>query len=116
MWPTSGSPKFVLPTGSEGWQDFDVSWVLPGVKKFVAAEEQFYNHPDPGADPFMLDDNTTFMRHSWQYFSGKWELFPEIKNPPLGPYRNVMIRFVVDNEQNPGITPTSIGRVKALYY
>ena len=116
MWPTSGSPKFVIATGDLGWHDFDVSWVLPGTKRFVAAQEQFYNSPDPGADPFMVDDNPTFVRHSWMYYGGKWELFPEIKNPPVAPYRNVMVRVLVDNAQNPAVAPTSIGRVKALYY
>ena len=35
MWPTSGTPKFVMPTGATGWKDFDVTWVLPGAKKFM---------------------------------------------------------------------------------
>ena len=111
IWPTSGTPKFILPTGTTGWKDFDVTWVLPGAKKFMAAWEQFYNYPN--ADPFLIDGNPTFMGHSWQYLQGSWAPF-EQEN--VLPYRNVMVRMIVDNEQNPAVAPSSIGRVKALYY
>lgn len=111
MWPTSGSPLFVLPTGATGWKDFDVTWVLPGTKKFMAGWEQFYNHP--GCDPFLIDNNPTFMGHTWMYLQGSWAPF-EASN--IAPYRNLMLRMVVDNEQNPAVSPSSIGRVKALYF
>jgi hypothetical protein len=112
MWPTSGNPQFVMPTGATGWKDFAVTWVLPGAKKFLAGWEQFYNWP-PGADPFMIDNNPTFMGHSWQYMRGAWAPFEQSN---IAPYRNVMLRMVVDNEQNPAVSPSSIGRVKALYF
>lgn len=111
MWPTSGTPKFVMPSGATGWKDFDVSWVLPGAKKFLPAWEQFYNNP--ACDPFLIDNNPTFMGHSWQYLSGSWTPFEQSN---IAPYRNVMIRMIVDNEQNDAVSPSSIGRVKALYY
>jgi hypothetical protein len=111
IWPTSGTPKFVMPTGATGWKDFDVTYVLPGTKKFLGAWEQFYNHP--ACDPFLIDNNPTFMGHSWMYNQGSWQPF---ESSNIAPYRNVMLRMVVDNEQNPGVAPSSIGRVKALYY
>lgn len=111
MWPTSGTPKFVMPTGATGWKDFDVTYVLSGTKKFMPAWEQFYNHPN--CDPFMIDNNPTFLNHSWQYLDGQWK--PFLQDNVL-PYRNLMIRMVVDNEQNKAVSPSSIGRVKALYY
>jgi hypothetical protein len=110
IWPTSGTPKYVLPTGASGWQEFDVSWVLPGAKRFLAAWEQFYNYPN--CDPFNLDNNTTFTGHSWRYVGGAWEPMTS----SIDPYRNITIRVVVDNEQNPAVMPASVGRVKALYY
>jgi len=112
MWPTSGTPKFVMPSGSQyAWLDFDVGWVLPGAKKFLAAQEQFYNHPSPGADPYLVDNNTVNLLHSWQYYEGIWK---PLENEKL--YKNAMIRVIVDNEQNPAVEPASVGRVKALYY
>jgi hypothetical protein len=111
LWPTSGTPKFVMPSGPQGWKDFDVSWVLPGVKKFVAAWEQFYNHP--ACDPITIDNNPVFLGHSWLYYQGQWSPW---ESANIAPYRNVMIRMIVDNEQNPAVSPSSIGRVKALYF
>jgi len=111
MWPTSGTPKFVKASGAGGLKDFDVTWVLPGTKKFLPAWEQFYNHPD--CDPFGTDYNPTFSGHSWEYTMGAWSKF---ENEGTLPYRNVMIRMIVDNEQNEAVSPSSIGRVKALYY
>jgi hypothetical protein len=52
--------------------------------------------------------------HSWLYSDGNWG--PYETGGVSAPYRNVMIRMVVDNEQNPAVAPSSIGRVKALYY
>lgn len=111
MWPTSGTPKFVMPSGPEaGWKDFDVNWVLPGTKRFMAAQEQFYNGPEY-CDPYIIDNNLTFMGHSWQYYEGSWKPLEGFAG-----YRNLMVRVIVDNEQNPAVAPSSIGRVKALYY
>jgi hypothetical protein len=61
----------------------------------------------------MIDNNPTFMGHSWQYLQGQWQPFSQDN---VLPYRNVMIRMIVDNEQNKAVSPSSIGRVKALYY
>ncbi len=104
-------PKFVVPTGSTGWKEFSVGWTLPsGVYKFLAGQEQFYNYP--ACEPFMIDNNPTYMGHSWQYLSGSWAPFNQIN---IAPYRNVMIRVIISNSTL-ALTPTSIGRVKALYY
>ena len=112
MWPTSGNPKFVMPTGTwYGWKDFDVNWVLPGAKEFLAAQEQFYDFPSPGGDPFLIDDNPTFLGHSWMCDGAGWRPF---EHQVTTPYRNLMIRVIV--EETLAIAPTSLGRVKALYY
>jgi hypothetical protein len=112
LWPTSARGYFFEPSGLHGhvWVEINIGWTCP-TTAFVAAEEQFYNHPN--ADPFAVDNNTVFMRHSWQYYGGQWSRveFP----PPYELYRNVMIRVVVDNE-TVAVKPTSLGRVKALYY
>ncbi len=102
-------PKFVIPTGTSGWKEFKVGWTLPsGVDKFVAAQEQYYNHPN--CEPYMVDNNLTFAGHSWQYYAGRWSLHQGYQN-----YRNVMLRVIVDNSTL-AVTPQSLGRVKALYY
>lgn len=112
MWPTSGTPKFVMPTGSAyGWKDFDVNWVLPAVKEFLAAQEQFYDFPSPGGDPHIIDDNPAFLGHSWMCDATGWGPF---ESQYTIPYRNLMIRVVV--EETLTVAPTSVGRVKALYY
>jgi hypothetical protein len=111
LWPTSGSPYFFKFTGPAGWKDAPVDWVLPrGVTRFLAGVEQYYKWPN--ADPYAIDDNTTFTGHSWKRFEGKWYPFEEAG---IAPYRNVMIRVVV-SDANPAVAPTSLGRVKALYY
>jgi hypothetical protein len=104
-------PKYGIGTGSGyGWVDIGVNWTLPaGRDAFVGAMEQFYN--PPGCDAFCIDDNPTFMGHSWQYSSGRWRLFTHSGTVP---YRNLMVRVVVDDTL--AVAPTSLGRVKALYY
>jgi len=112
LWPTGGGGYFFRPSGSiqsHIWVECDINWTCP-TTKFVAAEEQYYAYPD--CDPFSLDNNATFMRHSWKRSSGTWNPYGESTTDP---YRNVMIRVVVD-EDPAGVTPTSVGRVKALYY
>jgi hypothetical protein len=115
LWPTSGSPYFFKPSGNiqaHIWVEFNVDWTCPSVK-FVAAQEQFYNYPN--CDPFSLDNNTTFLGHSWQYYETSWS--PPEFPPEWGPYRNIMIRVWVEPGQEfHGVAPSSIGRVKALYY
>lgn len=109
LWPTGGGGYFFKPTGPTGWKDVPVDWKLPyGVKRFVGAVEQYYDYRN--CDPFFIDDNPTFLGHSWQYYGGRWRLFSQSQ---FLPYRNVMVRVVV--EDTVAITPTSIGRVKALY-
>jgi hypothetical protein len=93
--------------------EFDVNWTCPS-RKFVAAQEQFYNHPN--SDPFSVDNNTIFREHSWKYIEGSWAKY-ESTSPGFGPYRNLMIRVWVEpGIEFPGVAPSSIGRVKALYY
>ncbi len=116
LWPTGGSPYFFKPSAVAGqhiWVEFSIDWICPS-QKFVAAQEQFYNYPL--CDPFSLDTNTTFRGHSWSYYQGQWAPY-ESGNPAVGPYRNVMVRVWIEPGQEfPGVEPSSIGRVKALYY
>jgi hypothetical protein len=116
LWPTSGNPYFFKVNNpdiqSHIWVEFSIDWTCPSVK-FLAAQEQFYNHPT--CDPFSLDNNTSFVGHTWEYNQGSWSPFTEYSN--LAPYRNAMIRVWVEPGQEfPGVAPSSIGRVKALYY
>ena len=113
LWPTSGGGYFFKPSAgiqAHIWVECDINWTCPSVK-FLAAEEQFYNYPN--CDVFELDNSTVFKRHSWQYYQGSWAPFEQ--PPPIAPYRNIMIRVVVDDE-TVNVSPTSLGRVKALYY
>jgi len=108
LWPTSGGGYFFKPTGPRGRKEAPVNWALPaGVTSFVAAMEQYYNHPN--CDPYLVDNNLSFTGHSWQYYGGTWELHVGYQG-----YRNVMLRVVV--EEAAAVAPTSLGRVKALYY
>ena len=111
LWPTGSSGYYFKPSAGAGhvWVECDVNWTCPN-SAFVAAEEQYYNYPN--CDPFEVDNNMTFLYHSWQYQSNAWQYFT---NDPE-PYRNLMIRVIVDTNANPGVAPTSIGRIKALYY
>ena len=111
LWPTGGGGYFFKPSGLNGhvWVECNVNWTCPSVK-FVAAEDQFYNYPN--CDPFSLDTNTTNVGHSWEYYGGSWS-----PNQGYEGYYNVMIRVWVETGQEfPGFAPSSIGRVKALYY
>jgi hypothetical protein len=112
LWPTSGGGYFFKPSGLHGhvWVEINIGWTCP-TTAFVAAQEQLYNYPN--CDPYAVDSNTNFMRHSWRYYAGQWS--PVEFSPPYHQYRNVMIRVVVDNETL-AVKPTSLGRVKALYY
>ncbi|HUU56599.1 MAG TPA: hypothetical protein VMW93_04590 [bacterium] len=103
-------PRFVIGSGSGNtWCDFSVGWTLPaGPDAFLAAVEQYYNWPN--CDAFTVDTNTNFLRHSWQYYGGNWSLL----SPGVELYRNLMLRVVVDNE-TVAVSPSSLGRVKALY-
>ncbi len=113
IWPTNQTGYFFKPANLAGhvWVDVPVDWVTP-TNAFAAAIEQVYNPPD--CDPFAVDTNATFRGHSWrQYNNTGWYPFYS----PANPYRNLMIRVVVaDNTPDVGVTPSSLGRVKALYY
>jgi hypothetical protein len=53
------------------------------------------------------------LRHSWEYFAGAWSPLSTSGDP----YQNLMIRLWVETGQEfPGVAPSSVGRVKALYY
>lgn len=104
-------PKFVVPTGSTGWKEFSVGWTLPsGTNKFLPGMEQYYNYPT--CEAFSIDNNPTSLGHSWMYSSGSWAPF---RQTSIAPYTCLMIRVIVNNSTL-AVTPTSIGRVKALYY
>jgi hypothetical protein len=116
LWPTGGSPYFFKPSNpdiqSHIWVELDMDWTCPAFK-FVAAQEQLFNYP--ACDAFSLDDATAFTGHTWERFRGSWRPFSEQEN--LGPYRNAMIRVWAEAPKSaPAVAPTSIGRVKALYY
>ncbi len=112
LWPTASGGYFFKPRGFHGhvWVEINIGWTCPTVA-FVAARDQLYNYPN--CDPYSVDNNTVFMGHSWHYYQGKWNLVSF--NPPYEAYRNVMLRVVVDDE-TVSVAPTSLGRVKALYY
>ncbi|UCH77866.1 MAG: hypothetical protein JSU81_09085 [Candidatus Coatesbacteria bacterium] len=115
LWPTSGSGYFFRPSSGTGhvWVECDINWTCPSVK-FLAAQEQFYNWPN--CDPWSVDNNPTFLRHSWNYYGGQWGPLSGV-NITIGPYYNLMIRVLVETGvEYPGVLPSSIGRVKALYY
>jgi hypothetical protein len=111
MWPTAGKARFVTGTSSSyAWQDFTVNWALPdGVRRFVAALDQYFNYPN--CDPHMVDDNVSFLGHSWAYYQGNWHPLTNKTG-----YYNLMLRVVVDNDHNPAVGPASAGRIKALFY
>ncbi len=109
IWPTSGTPLFVMPSGAGPWRwvDVNIGWNLPGgTSAFVVAHEQFYSPPN--YDGYCLDNSTVSAGHSWRYSSsGGWVHFS------VGG-RNAMLRVVVANY--PAVEPASLGRVKALYW
>ena len=104
LWPASGG-AFVKGSGYGWlWCDFDVDCTLPkSVTAFVAAFDQIYNRPD--CDPHGFDTGA-YRGHCWRYYRGSWA--------PYTPPGNLMLRAVVTGRV--GIAPTSLGRVKALYY
>lgn len=99
-------PSWMLPTGS-GWQDFAIGYNLPtGTNNFIVAWEQYYNYPN--ADCYSVDSSTVTTGHSWDYYGGSWGAMSNTTG-----YNNLLLRCLVD--QNPGVAPASIGRIKALY-
>ena len=115
LWPTGGGGYFFKPSGANGhvWVECDINWTCPAVK-FVACEDQFYNWPN--CDPFAVDINTTFLKHSWDYYGGAWTPLSSAL-VEIGPYYNLMLRVRLETGHTlPGVEPSSLGRVKALYY
>gem|GEM_PF-376898 len=98
-------PTYVKGTGrGYPWCDFGVNWALPkGILKFVAAMAQWYGYPN--GDPYCLDTGPA-QRRGWTYYMGVWQ--------PLQSDSNLMLRVVMQGDI--GVAPTSIGRVKGLYY
>jgi len=111
LWPTGGTGYFFKPSGVNGevWVDVPVNWVTSRTD-FVAAMEQVYDQPR--CDPFAVDSNRNFLKHSWMYYAGRWTLLQTMSDP----YFNLMLRVVVgDRPYWPAVEPVSLGRVKALY-
>jgi hypothetical protein len=111
LWPESGPGYFFMPQGPRGeyWVEVPVGWTTAHVD-FVAAMEQVYDQPR--CDPFAVDSNRRFLRHSWSYYIGLWQRLETTSDP----YFNLMLRVVVeDGGSFPAVAPTSFGRVKALY-
>jgi len=110
LWPTAGGGYFYRPASGSGWLwiNVPIGWTLPvGVAAFCAASEQVYDYPN--ADAFSMDSNKTFLNHSWQYYEGSWA-----KLDGYNSYRNLMLRVVANDDAN-RVSPSSIGRIKALY-
>lgn len=105
-------PKFVRGSSTPfgwTWCSFVVDMTLPaGYNRFATAAQQYYSYPN--CDPHGVDNNPTFMGHSWSYTGGRWSPYTTGT-----PYRNVMMRVVVSNNTS-AVAPTSLGRLKALYY
>lgn len=110
IWPKSGTPKFVMPYGTPDpictWCEFPVRFDLPE-HEFVVALEQYYDHPD--CDSYGAGNGRGFAeQHTWFKYSGiDWGGFEN------GTW---MFRAVVEGPTNIAVAPTSLGRVKALYY
>jgi len=96
LWPTAGGGYFFKPSGLNGhvWVEVNIGWTCP-TTAFVAAEEQFYNWPN--CDPSAVDNNPTFLRHSWLYSGGTWSPLSSA-SIEIAPYYNLMLRVVVNNE------------------
>jgi hypothetical protein len=107
IWPESGVPVFVKPTGGTAWYWFDVNWALPSqYTAFIAAVEQYYNPPN--CDDIFVDTGST-RNHSWMgYGSPTWYPWPENYNVM------VRVRYSPDYSGS-SVAPISLGRVKALY-
>jgi hypothetical protein len=108
IWPESGTPKFVVGSGSGRyvWFEFAVGWTLPPGQNYIAVgQEQFFL--PPYCDPFVLDDGIVHKYHTW------------LKDPN-DPWRywvfrpkNLMVRVILTGTTE--VKPTSLGRVKAIY-
>lgn len=116
---TNGQPGAIIGTktyvkgtsATPAWNTFIIDRALPaGTTSFCAGIEQIYNFSN--SDAFILDSNPTYRRHSWFFYNQRWfEMTTD-----ADPYKNLMLRVVVDNESYPGIEPASLGRVRTIYY
>jgi len=110
IWPKTGKPKFVMPYGIPRliatWCEFPISYDLPK-PKFVVALEQYYN--PPFCDTFGAGYGRSFAeKHTWlNHWGAGWARLSDAV---------WMFRAVVEGPTNIGVAPTSLGRVKALYY
>ncbi len=93
-------PRFRANTAF-GWLTYDVGYSLGSQRTFMATYDPFYNYPN--FDVLSLDTDTSGGSHSWYYNNG-WK----------HPNRNLMLRVSVSS--GAAVTPTSVGRIKALYY
>ncbi len=107
IWPISGTPQYVLPTFSTnwGWLEAGVNWTLPGGRTaFLAAQEQYYNYPN--IDNYCLDGLPPSQGHTWyRSVTTPWSRFSN--------YGDLMMRAFVRGAA--AVTPSSLGRVKALF-
>jgi hypothetical protein len=107
IWPVSGTPAYAVGSGA-GWQWFDVpvNFELPlGMTSFLAGQEQYYN--EGHADPWLCDTGPA-QGHTWV----KWP--PRHWEKQEDSLHNLMLRAVVSRDSD--VSPTSFGRVKALYF
>ena len=90
-------------TGND-WNDLGGGYSLGSQCAFLAAWEQLYNSPSCDSVGVAQHDAS----HGWVYYNG-WHTQGSTFGGAC-----MMIRCVVD--ENPAVAPSSIGRVKALYY
>jgi hypothetical protein len=111
LWPETEG-RFVKADGPEGFKTFWVNYYIPQ-SRFVAAVEQFYDYP--ACDPYFLDTNPTFLSRSWQ--KDGVENWKRLVGHSSYPYRNLMLRVIFRvGYAEADVAPTSLGRVKALYF
>lgn len=112
VWPAGGVGNYVKPAGGEGFKTFWVGHFLTS-PRFAAAVEQYYDYPH--CDPYFTDTNETFLGRSWQKEEGTpWKKLVGLTNYPN---RNLMLRVTIQTDYaEVGVSPASLGRVKAVYY
>lgn len=110
IWPKSGTPKFVKGYGTPeplaAWCEFPVGFELPS-PKFVVALEQYRDWPL--CDMYGVGYGLGYAeKHVWlNHWNAGWA------HTEIGVW---MLRAIVAGPTNVGVAPSSLGRVKALYY
>jgi len=99
-------PTYVRGTAS-GWNTYANGYNLGSATAFVMAFEQYYNYP--ACDTVINMSSSGTASHSWYYYSGAWA---GIAGLGYGSYP-LMTRAIMSDLT--GVTPTSFGRVKAMY-